>query len=402
MRAEISFDELRRYCRIPPAAELLLGKPEKEIHFSLNLKCGQESVIEGDAYVVYHNTVRGPAKGGLRFCADVTLEETRALAELMTLKTALVGIPFGGGKSAIAMDPGKLTRFEKTAVLKEFVHMIRYELEHGDYIPAPDLGSSPADMAVIFGETHVAESVTGKPARIGGLPGRLQATGRGVSKAALLVLEKLLHREPSEATAAVQGFGNVGSHTALFLHQEGVRVVGVSDISGGTHREAGLDVPALARYVSEQGCVSGFPGGDAISNEELLALPVDLLLPCAREDVLDEAIAAQVRAAAVVEGANHPTTPGADRVLQDRNLPVVPDILANAGGVIASYLEWHKGKSGALSRKDETFDVVQSRISASFSHMLQRSEKHRCTFRMACMSAAVEELVSAMKDRDWI
>ena len=402
MKAGIEFDLLRQYVDIPPAAETLLSKPEKEIHFSLNLKCAPETILEADCYVVYHNTARGPAKGGLRFSKGVTLEETRALAQLMTCKTALVGIPFGGGKSAIAMDPHELTRFQKTAVIKEFVHMIRHELEHSEYIPAPDLGSNPADMAVIFGETHLPESVTGKPPRIGGLPGRLEATGRGVSKAALLTLDAVLDRQPAATTAAVQGFGNVGSHAALFLHEAGVRVVAVSDASGGTIREDGLDVPALIRHVAQEGCARGFPSGDGLTNEELLALPVDLLLPCAKEDVLDAANAAQVKAAAVVEGANHPTTPEADGILEDRHIPVIPDFLANAGGVIASYVEWHKGKSGALSRREETFELIDNRITGSFLSMLETSKHCGCSFRVACMAAAVEELINAMRDRDWI
>ncbi|GAG49695.1 unnamed protein product, partial [marine sediment metagenome] len=166
MKTVMDFEMLREFTDIPQAAQRLLSKPEKEIHFSLNLKTASETIIEGDCYVVYHCTVRGPAKGGLRMSPGVTLEEARRLAELMTLKTALAGIPFGGGKSCLALDPSQLTRFQKTAVLKEYVHMIRDELEHGSYIPAPDIGTGPTDMAVIFGETHIPESVTGKPARV--------------------------------------------------------------------------------------------------------------------------------------------------------------------------------------------------------------------------------------------
>ena len=402
MEHGIDFDALRRYTRCPPAAESLLSKPEKEIRFSLNLKVEAESLIEAESYLVYHNTVRGPAKGGVRISPTVTLEETRLLAELMTLKTALVGIPFGGGKAAIRMDPARLSRFEKTAVIKEFVHMIRAELERGAYIPAPDMGSNATDMAVIFGETHIAESVTGKPPRIGGLPGRLEATGRGVSKAAQLTLESLIHKEPKQATAAVQGFGNVGSHTAIFLHNSGVKVAAASDIAGGVYREGGLDIPALARHVEERGCMEGFEGGEAITNKELLALDVDLLLPCATGDQLDADNASQVRAAAVIEGANHPTTTQADEILTERGIPVVPDILANAGGVIASYVEWHKAKSGALTRKEETFEIVEDRVEGSFNQVLARSEASECTLRVACLAAAIEELVQAMRDRDWI
>ena len=402
METVLDFDALRAFVDIPPAAERLLGKPEKEIHFSLNLKTATESIIEGDCYVVYHNTARGAAKGGLRISPEVTLEEMRRLAELMTLKTALAGIPFGGAKSGIALDPSRLSRFEKTAVIKEYVHTLRHELEHGHYIPAPDMGSGPTDMAVIFGETHIPESVTGKPFRIGGLPGRLEATGRGVSQAALIALEQLLGKPPAEATAAVQGYGNVGSYAALFLTEVGVKVVAASDISGGVYDERGVAADALVKHTLQTGSVVGFPGSKAISNEELLVSDVDILLPCARQDVLTAENASDVRARLVVEGANGPTTGEAAQILADKGIPVIPDILANAGGVIASYVEWRKAKSGALTTAQETFELIDSRINEAFSQMLQCSAEKGCSFRQACVVIAVRELIQSMRDRDWI
>jgi glutamate dehydrogenase/leucine dehydrogenase len=402
MSSVVDFEALRKFITVPATAELLLSKPEKEIHFSLTLNVGTDSLIRGDCYVVYHCTARGPAKGGLRMSAHVTLEETRRLAELMSLKTALAGIPFGGGKSCLSVDPSKLSRFEKTAVLKEYVHMIHLELEHGCYIPAPDMGTGPIDMAVMFGETHMPESVTGKPPRIGGLPGRLEATGRGVSQAALLTLGRILRKAPAQATAAVQGFGNVGSHAVLFLGEAGVKVVAVSDMTGGVRNEDGLDLRALREHAARAGGVGGFPGGEAIGNEELLALDVDLLLPCALEDVLTEQNAADVRAAAVVEGANGPTTAGAEAVLADRGITVVPDILANAGGVIASYVEWRKAKSGALTTKEETFALVDERTEKAFADMLEMARDKGCSLRMACFAIAVQELVQSMHERGWI
>jgi len=402
MKTVVDFEVLRKFIDVPKAAEIILSKPEKEIHFSLNLKTAAETIIEGDCYVVYHNTVRGPAKGGCRISPGVTLRETQRLAELMTLKTSLAGIPFGGGKSSIALDPSKLTRFEKTAVLKEYVHMLRQELDHGEYIPAPDIGSGPTDMAVIFGETHLPESVTGKPVRIGGLPGRLEATGRGVSQAALLALERFSPRSPGECTAAVQGYGNVGSHTALFLRAGDIKVVAASDCTGGVYNEGGLDTRALAQHVAQQGAVTDFPGGEAITNADLLALKVDVLLPCAKEDVLTADNAADVNASIVVEGANGPVTPEADRILAERGIPVIPDILANSGGVIASYVEWRKAKSGALTTVDETFDLVDNRIRNAFAQMLECSAEHGCSLRQGCFVRAVDELVQSMRDRDWI
>ncbi len=402
MERVVDFEGLQDYVDIPAAARRLLSKPEKEIHLNLNLKTSSDDLIEGDCYVVYDCTVRGPAKGGLRMSADVTQAEARRLAELMTLKTALAGIPFGGGKSCLSISPTKLSRFEKTAVIKEYVHLIRAELERGEYIPAPDMGTGPTDMAVIFGETHIPESVTGKPPRVGGLPGRLEATGRGVSQAALLALDAILSRPAGQATAAVQGYGNVGSHTAMFLAEAGVVVVAASDVTGGVYCEDGLDPWKLKEHVRNEGGVRGFPGGDEITNADLLALEVDVLLPCAREDVLNGNNAADVRAALIVEGANGPTTREAEAVLVERAIPVVPDILANGGGVIASYVEWRKAKSGALTTKEETFELIDDRIRQAFDVMMELAEDRGCSLRTACLAIAVQELVESMRDRGWI
>ena len=401
MNSTIQFDELRKYIDIPRAAETLLGKPEKEIHFSLNLKTSDETIIEGDCYVVYDNTVRGAAKGGVRLSPGVTLGEVRRLAELMTLKTALAGVPFGGGKSGIALDPEGISSFERVAVFKEYVHLLKDELEHRSYIPAPDLGSGATDMAVIFGETHIPESVTGKPVSIGGLSGRLEATGRGVSHAALLALDRILGLKREDTTAAVQGFGNVGSHTANFLAEAGVTVVAASDVTGGTYSPEGLDIAGLCEHVEDTGGVASFPGGDGLTNAELLALDVDILLPCALEDVLTQDNAEAVSASLIVEGANAPTTVEADRILDARKIPVVPDVLANSGGVIASYVEWHKAKSGSLTTAEETFKLVDGRISNAFDRMMGTMREQDCTGRRACDIISVSELLEAMRERNW-
>jgi glutamate dehydrogenase/leucine dehydrogenase len=402
MSSVVDFDALQEFMDIPAAARRLLSKPEKEVHFSLNIISSTGALIEGDCYVVYHCSVRGPAKGGIRISPHVTLEEVRRLAELMSLKTALAGIPFGGGKSGIAVDASAISRFEKTALLKEYVHMLRNELEHGEYIPAPDMGTGPTDMAIIFGETHMPESVTGKPPRIGGLPGRLEATGRGVCQAGLLTLENILHKPAGGARAAVQGFGNVGSYTALFLAEAGVKVVAASDVTGGVYNKRGLDMPALKEHVTRTGGVAGFAKGEAIGNADLLAMDVDVLLPCAMEDVLTGENAGAVRAAAVVEGANGPTTPAGEAVLAKRGIPVVPDILANGGGVIASYVEWRKAKSGALTTKEETFELVDERTQWAFRQMLSVAGEKGCSLRQACFVTAVQDLVDSMRDRAWI
>ena len=281
----MDFDTISHYTRVPDNARLLLEKPEKEIKLTLNLRLGEKRLVQADAFVVYHNTARGPAKGGLRFAANVTLEETRDLAERMVWKTALTKIPFGGGKSAVSLDPKSLSRQEKVAILKEFVHLIKEELFSGNYIPAPDLGTNPSDMAVIYGETHRPETVTGKPPSLGGLPGRKEATGRGVATISVLALKRLLNISPEKASFAVQGFGNVGSWTAQFLSRSGMRLVAASDIGGGIFNESGLGTSELVKWAESGQTVSDFSNGERISNEQLLSLPVDVLIPAACENV---------------------------------------------------------------------------------------------------------------------
>ncbi len=406
----IDFSQVKQVVEVPDAAERLLSKSEKEISFSLNLllhpsgrdaRCTDAELVEADAFVVYHNTARGPAKGGLRIWPTVTLEHTRTLAELMTWKTALVGIPFGGGKSGIRLDPRTLSRVSKTAIIKEYVHMISAELHSGAYVPAPDLGSTDADMAVIYGETHRPESVTGKPPRVGGLPGRREATGFGVCHITALASEALLGRNVEGLRVAVQGFGNVGRWTCRFLHERGAKLVAVSDITGGVYRDQGLDLDQLEQHVARTGGVAEGPG-DRITNADLLAMEVDILIPAAVEGVLTEENAGAVKAKLVVEAANDPITPAGEQVLLDNGLPVVPDILANSGGVVASYVEWHQAKSGAITRARETYHTVAEQLEAAFHRVSELAKEKRISQRLAAQAVAVEELVATMKDRGWI
>ena len=397
----LDFEKVKPHIDLPREAERLLSKSEKEIRFSLNLLLYPDGLIEADAYVVYHNTARGPAKGGLRIWPTVSLDHTRDLAELMTWKTALVGIPFGGGKSGICLDPRELPRAHKTALVKEYVHMISGEIRSGSYVPAPDLGSTPSDMAVIYGETHMPESVTGKPPRVGGLPGREEATGYGVVEVASLSCETFLKQPLSGTHVAVQGFGNVGKWTCHFLSERGATIVAVSDITGGVYRSDGIPIDELTAYVRRSGGVGGFPG-DELTNEQLLSLDVDVLIPAAVENVIDDRNADAIHAKLIVEAANGPTTPAADPILERRGILLVPDILANSGGVVASYVEWRQAKSGAMTRAQETYAAIAEQLGAAFQKVLETAGSRRIPPREAAWVVAVAELVQTMRDRGWI
>ncbi len=395
----VNFDKLSSIIDIPAPARQLLAQPEKQIAFALSLPLGEQFFC-ADAYVVYHNTARGTAKGGIRFHPDVTLEETQNLAELMSLKTALTNIPFGGGKASIKAAPEALTLLEKDSLIKEFVHMIRKEFVYPiDFIPAPDMGTNPRDMAIIYGETHIAESVTGKPPRNGGLPGRREATGRGVATAVELACGRLIGKSLAEVAVAVQGFGNVGSWTCKFLSDKGVRVVAISDITGGIYDEDGINVNALMDYIDAGGTLLEF-GPDTINNAELLALPIDLLIPAAAGEVLHSENADSVNARLIVEGANHPLTAEADVILEDRGIPVVPDILANSGGVVASYLEWRGAKSGTITKQQETYAAVEENMQETFTRVADFAGDE-LSLRSAAWALAVQELVEAMADKGW-
>ncbi len=398
----VDFDRVGELVKVPENAKKLLSIPEKQQILNLALRTGPEEVLFAEAYVVYYNTARGPAKGGIRISPAVTLEETTDLAERMVWKTALVKIPFGGGKSGICVDAEKLPMLERTGLLHEYVHLIFQDLETGVYVPAPDLGSRAADMATIYGQTHILTSVTGKPPRVGGLPGRAEATGRGAAYTAKCALKDVLKKDVAGATVAVQGFGNVGSWAAKFLADWGAKVVAVSDAHGAYHRAKGLDIDALRKQTDRTGAVQGKTQADVITNEELLGLDVDVLIPAAVENVLNGKTAGNVRAKLVVEGANGPTTPEGDRILEKAGVVAVPDILANSGGVIASYIEWRNAKSGSITDREEVFESLEKVIGRAYQEVMAFAKERKSSLRLAAQAVAVEEVVGAMRDRGWI
>lgn len=391
-----------QFIDIPSTAVCLLERPEKEITLAINIRVNQEKHIQTTAYVCLYNTARGPAKGGIRFHPEVNLLETRKLAELMVWKTALVGIPFGGGKTGVMVDTLGFTRAEKTVLVKELVHLIRNELNCGDYIPAPDMGTDAHDMATIFGETHILECVTGKPPRVGGLPGREEATGRGVATATSLMAQQ--HRlDPAKTTVAVQGFGNVGSWTAYFLHSLGFKVIGISDITGACFLPQGIDIHKLKKDFCINGNnLSSCIDCTKIKRDELLEQPVDILIPAAAGGIITKNNAHKIKAKYIVEAANNPVTPEAEEILNERGTIILPDILANAGGVIASYVEWRQARSGSLTPREETYQVIDSAITDSFKEVIAIAAEKKIPYRLAAEVKAVQEVVEAMKDRGWL
>jgi glutamate dehydrogenase (NAD(P)+) len=392
----VNLDLVSKYLTIGSDAEQLLSKSEQEIYANLNLNWGGK-LIQADTYVVLHNTVRGPAKGGIRMSPRVSLDETRRLAELMTYKCALAKIPFGGGKSGICIDPKLLTPESRRDLIQEYCHVFRHYLESGTYIPAPDLGTRPSDMATIYGYTHAAEGVTGKPPRIGGLPGREEATGYGVAESTRMAVARILHKDVSEITVAIQGFGNVGRWTAKFLSQWGAKVIAVSDISTALYLEGGIPIEKFMG-------VSTLDETDVarMDKDELLLLPVDVFIPAAVENVITGEVASKMKAKLVVEAANDPTTAEGDAVLTQRKIPATPDIFSNAGGVIASYIEWRQGKSGSLTDKSETYEAISKQLSNAFEGMANLVNSEGVTYRLAAQILAVDEVVQSMRDRGWI
>ena len=393
-------DEIVRLVGMSEKALMLLSEPDRVIHFRLrrHLPAGYKII---HAYVVYHNAARGPpCKGGIRMSSDVTMEEVTQLAEIMTYKNALMDLPFGGGKAGIVADSG-LPPDAKRVIMEGFTHEIRYELTSGNYVPAPDLGTGPREMSVIFGETHLRESVTGKPIGIGGLPGREEATGYGVSAVSDRAIAEFLRKEPTDVTVAVQGFGNVGSWACNFLSDMGAKIVAVTDKNGGTVNPNGIDIGELKKHFQKHGSAAGY-GGKQMGNRELLELDVDLLIPAATGGVITEENAGKVKAKLIVEGANAPITKEADKILEKRGIKVVPDILANAGGVVASYDEWRKGKSGSRTKKEETYNTIRETLLEAFEEVLEYHTGKKTTLRKAALTIAATNLIETMEGRGWI
>jgi glutamate dehydrogenase (NAD(P)+) len=388
-----------------------LVNPQEIVAFRLPCKIlGKVILFWG--VMVLHNNARGPYKGGIRLAPDVDLWETTELARLMTLKTAVTGIEFGGGKTGIRVDMPELYRtfgrtgrdrdFEKIItldVVEYFASVYRDVFAKHAYIPAPDLSTGPDEMAFIYNETNDPASVTGKPEGTHGwLPGRKESTGYGCAFATMHVLEQVLGTDVRGSSVAIQGFGNVGQPLATYLFEAGVRVIAITDAFGSASAAHGLDIPALTEYAARTGSVAGF--GEALSaSDDLLELDVDVLIPAAVGHVIHEGNAGRIRARAVVEAANMPTTTQGMDILEQRGVVVVPDILANAGGVIASMEEYSHSLSAAKTAKEDVFQIVRSRIGENMDLAECLSRELGITMTEAAIQIAVERVYQVMVRR---
>jgi len=383
-----------------------LIEPAEQIRTVLHPQAPDGRMLHARAYLVRHNDVLGPAKGGIRMTPGVTLNEVTGLAMEMTWKTALIGVPFGGGKAGIRLDPSLLNPREKEIVIRSFTRGLRRHIGPEIYVPAPDMGTNESDMGHIRDCISYSEGtsiptgcyVTGKPVVLGGIVGRREATGRGVAATVAAACERM-NRPIGTIRAAVQGFGNVGSVAALALAERGATVAAVSDITGGTYREDGLDVPRLVQYVKTTGGVAGFDGGQDVSLDDVLESECDVLVPAAGGSVITEENAGRIRAAIIAEGANAPLTPEADEILNQRGVFIIPDILCNAGGVFVSYLEYTQETQREQRTREEVERRLQQRMAGVFDQVYQRSTERGETMRHAAMDIAVARVVDGIQSR---
>ncbi|SFJ30820.1 Glu/Leu/Phe/Val family dehydrogenase [Planctomicrobium piriforme] len=365
----------------------LLSTPLREVKVQIALEMDDGQIATFIGFRIQHDSARGPMKGGLRYHPEVDADEVLALASLMTWKTAVVNIPYGGAKGGIAIDPSKYSQREIERITRKFVDEIHDVIGPDKDIPAPDMGTNSQTMAWIMNQYEKYHGfnpacVTGKPVELHGADGREEATGRGVAVVTQAALERM-KRSVTGATLAIQGFGNVGSYAARILHEMGAKIVAVSDQHGGIYNDNGIDIPALLKHASQTGSVKEFQDCKNISNAELLAANVDVLIPAALGGVLTKENAKDVRAKLIVEAANNPTTPDADAVFEKNNILVVPDILANAGGVTVSYFEWVQNRQHFKWELSEVRKRLEKIMTESFDRVWKISGEKNVPLRTA-------------------
>lgn len=404
-------DEAYKYAHIDREALERLKFTKSIIEVSVPVRMDDGSLKIFSGYRVRHDDTRGPTKGGLRFHPDVNLDEVKALAFWMTFKCAVVGIPYGGAKGGVCVDPKHLSKLELERLSRSFIEQIADFIGPDTDIPAPDVYTNERIMGWMMDEyskitrRYTPAVITGKPLPLGGSLGRNDATGRGAFYC-IEELGKIRKWNPKDITVAVQGFGNAGQHVARLLHHAGYKVVAISDSQGGIYREQGFDVPSLihaknsTRRVAAvycEGSVCETVEAKHISNEELLELPVDILIPAAMENQITEDNAARVQASIIVEAANGPTTPEADKILRDKKALVIPDILANAGGVTVSYFEWTQNRNGYYWDEADIHQRLQKIMAREFNAVYHLMDNKGCDMRTAAYSHALDRLDSAIR-----
>jgi glutamate dehydrogenase/leucine dehydrogenase len=399
------FDEAAKLLGLDEQMYYILKVPAKQVIAGLPITMDDGTIRVYEGIRVVHSNILGPSKGGIRLDLDVTLDEVRALAAWMTWKCAVVDIPYGGAKGGVACNPRAMSSGEIERLMRTYTQAMLDVFGPDKDIPAPDMGTGPREMAWLMDEYSKAKGmtvnavVTGKPLVLGGSLGRTEATGRGVMVTAMAAMEKM-RMNPYKSSCAVQGFGNVGSHAAALLHERGVKVVAVSDLSGGYYNENGIDIEAALKYRdSNRGTMDGFKEATKISNDELLTLSVDVLVPAAKEDVITMENVHNIKAKLIVEGANGPTSAMADGVINEKGIVAVPDILANAGGVTVSYFEWVQNRMGykwTLDRINRRSDRI---MKDAFDKVYQTSLDFKVPMRIAAYIVAMDKVAKTYKFR---
>jgi glutamate dehydrogenase (NAD(P)+) len=398
------FDVAARILNLEPGVWKILTHPKRQIIVSCPVQMDNGEIEVFTGYRVQYNITLGPAKGGIRFHPDVSLDEVTALAAWMTWKCAVAHIPFGGGKGGVICDPTRMSRRELEALTRRYTAEIIDAIGPERDVPAPDVNTNEQIMAWFMDtySMHVGHTatavVTGKPVELGGSLGRREATGRGVM---IVTREAAKHLglKLKGATIAVQGFGNVGSVSADLLAKEGARIVAVTDWKGGVYNKSGLDVPKLMEHVKQHKTVDGFSGAEALDGDDIFGLDVDVLIPAALENQITMENAPKIRAKILTEGANGPTTPEAHRYLHEKGVFVIPDILANSGGVTVSYFEWVQDRYGYFWSEEQVNERLEAKMVEAFGDVLENSLKHKVDMRTAAYIVAIGRVATVTRMR---
>ncbi|HZS47958.1 MAG TPA: Glu/Leu/Phe/Val dehydrogenase [Blastocatellia bacterium] len=391
------FDKAATLLNLDPDLYQVMRVPNREItvYIPVQMDSGRIEVFKG--FRVQHNFARGPAKGGVRFSPDVTIDEVRALAAWMTWKCAVVNVPFGGGKGGVICDPFKMSKLELERLTRRYTSELLDFIGPERDVPAPDMNTNEQVMAWMM-DTYsmharhtVTAVVTGKPVELGGSAGRREATGRGLLFVATEAAKKFGLNIP-DTRVAVQGSGNVGGIAAMLMHRAGYKIVAISDVHGGIYNQKGLDIPHVLDYLSKHKTLEAYPEAEAVSNHDLLELPCDILLPAATENQITSKNADKIKCKILCEGANGPTTAAADDILQEKGIFIIPDILANAGGVTVSYFEWVQDRMGFFWKEDLVNERLKDVMVSSFSEVVGYAESHKVNMRIASYMLAIDRV----------